>query len=104
MPAVVVSVNYRLAPENRFPGHYDDGLEVVRWIANAGKQHGGDGKRVLEKDGFLETADTSRCFLVGDSAGGAPCGYALFIKHNTEVVRETGVPMVFIAVRIGLAT
>ncbi|KAL4184139.1 hypothetical protein AMTRI_Chr11g158490 [Amborella trichopoda] len=70
MPAIVVSVNYRLAPENRFPAPYDDGVEVVRWIAGAGKQFGDDGKLVLEKGGLFETADTSRCFLVGDSAGG----------------------------------
>ncbi|ERM99728.1 hypothetical protein AMTR_s00099p00101950 [Amborella trichopoda] len=62
IPAVVVSVNYRLSPENRYPAPYEDGVEVMRWISGAGRKSSGDGA-------LPENADVSRCFLAGDSAG-----------------------------------
>ncbi|KAL8047025.1 hypothetical protein ABFX02_08G211600 [Erythranthe guttata] len=55
-PAVVVSVNYRLAPEHRYPAQYDDGFDVLRYIDD-------------RRDILPENADLSRCFLAGDSAG-----------------------------------
>ncbi|EJN10205.1 alpha/beta hydrolase [Herbaspirillum sp. YR522] len=53
--AVVVSVDYRQAPENKFPAAWDDALASYRWaLANAASIKG-DGKRVA---------------LAGESAGG----------------------------------
>ncbi|CAH2044192.1 unnamed protein product [Thlaspi arvense] len=66
LPAYVVSVNYRLAPEHRYPAQYDDGFDALRFIEeNRGT--------VLPAN-----ADLSRCFLAGDSAGGN-------IAHNVAV-------------------
>ncbi|XP_043718655.1 probable carboxylesterase 18 [Telopea speciosissima] len=59
-PAVVVSVNYRLSPEYRFPSHYDDGFDTLKFLDEA----------KTENFGFPANADLSRCFLAGDSAGG----------------------------------
>jgi acetyl esterase/lipase len=53
--AVVVSVEYRLAPEHRFPAAVDDSLTAVRWAAGQGGELG---------------ADPSRLAVAGDSAGG----------------------------------
>ncbi|KAI3845063.1 hypothetical protein MKX03_021551 [Papaver bracteatum] len=64
IPAVVVSANYRLSPEYRFPTQYEDGLQSLRFL---------DSKL---SHGFPANADLSRCFLAGDSAGGqlgSPC-------------------------------
>ncbi|KAI3943094.1 hypothetical protein MKW92_010663 [Papaver armeniacum] len=55
--AIVVSVNYRLSPEFRYPCQYDDGFDVLKFL---------DGKQCKE---FPANADLSRCFLGGDSAG-----------------------------------
>ncbi|KAJ4717207.1 carboxylesterase 1-like [Melia azedarach] len=58
IPAMVVSLNYRLAPEHRLPAAYNDAMEVLHWIKTA-------------QDEWLQKyVDFSCCFLMGESAGG----------------------------------
>ncbi|CAL5184997.1 unnamed protein product [Lathyrus oleraceus] len=56
-PAIIVSVNYRLTPEHRFPSQYEDGLEILKFLDN-------------NSDILGKSADITKCFLAGDSAGG----------------------------------
>ncbi len=55
IPAVVVSVDYRLAPENRWPAAAEDVFAVTQWAARNVDALGGDAFRVV---------------VGGDSAGG----------------------------------
>ena len=53
--AVVASIDYRMAPEHRFPAAVDDTLAGIRWLAAHAGEVGGDGSRLA---------------IAGDSAGG----------------------------------
>lgn len=52
---IVVSVAYRLAPENKFPAAVEDGYAVLKWAHEKGGSFGGDPSKIV---------------VAGDSAGG----------------------------------
>ena len=52
---IVISVDYRLAPEHQFPAAIDDAIEAAKWIAVNATEFG---------------IDASRLMVGGDSAGG----------------------------------
>jgi acetyl esterase len=68
----VVSVDYRLAPEHRFPTAFEDAWDALAWLAASGERLG---------------LDSSRMAVGGDSAGGtlaATCAIA---------ARDAGLPL-----------
>ncbi|XP_065869520.1 carboxylesterase 1-like [Euphorbia lathyris] len=56
--AVIVSIEYRRAPEHRLPAAYDDAFEALEFIKSS------------QEDWLTQFTDLSRCFLMGTSAGG----------------------------------
>jgi acetyl esterase len=70
---VVVAVEYRRAPETKFPGPLEDCVAAVRWLAGAA------GADAVEADG-------SRVVLLGDSAGGN------LVAATTLCLRDEGGP------------
>ncbi|KAL6883338.1 hypothetical protein ACP4OV_010752 [Aristida adscensionis] len=64
--ALVVSVDYRLAPEHPVPATYDDAWAALRWVAS------------LADPWVANHADPTRVFLAGESGGAN-------IAHNTAV-------------------
>ena len=53
--AILVAVDYRLAPENKFPSGVDDCIAATDWVCKHGADIGGD---------------TGKVVVTGDSAGG----------------------------------
>lgn len=72
VPAVVASVNYRLAPEHKHPAQYEDALDALQFM---------DAKASAI---LPPNTDLSRCFIGGDSAGGN------ITHHLTEKALQNG--------------
>ncbi|XP_022148154.1 probable carboxylesterase 17 [Momordica charantia] len=65
--SVILSVDYRLAPENRLPAAYEDCYSALEWLGHQ-----------ASSEPWLQQADLSHVFLSGDSAGGN-------IVHNVAI-------------------
>lgn len=71
--ALIVSVDYRLAPEHPFPGGLNDGYTALSWVIDNAKSIG---------------IDLNRLALAGDSSGGALAAAItkLSVKNNLHKV------------------
>ncbi len=67
---MVVSVEYRLAPEHPFPAAHDDSWSVVLWLSQHASQWGGDPTRIA---------------VAGDSAGGNLAASMALRAHHEGV-------------------
>lgn len=68
---IIVSVEYRRAPEHPLPIGYDDSWAAVKWVVSHSSGNG-------EEDWLREFADFGRLFFGGDSAGAN-------IAHNLAI-------------------
>eukprot|EP01018_Ginkgo_biloba_P024901 Gb_17665 [translate_table: standard] len=64
--SIIISVNYRLAPEHRLPVAYDDCFGALHWL----RQQAVRPLQSSDEISWLTSyADFNRCYLAGDSAG-----------------------------------
>jgi acetyl esterase len=84
---VVVSVDYRLAPEHRFPAAPDDCLAATRWAA----------EHAVEL-----CADPSRVALAGDSSGGTLAAVTALRVRDEGGPRLVGQLLIYPSADLGL--
>ena len=66
---VVISIDYRLAPENMFPAAVDDGFTVLKWISKRAEYLNIDGEKIA---------------VCGDSAGGNIAAALALMTKNLQ--------------------
>ncbi|KAG0498878.1 hypothetical protein HPP92_003569 [Vanilla planifolia] len=92
LDVIVIAVGYRLAPESRYPAAFDDGLQVLNWLAKQANLaecnksivngRGNDARKMDSQRHIIDAfgaatvepwlaahADPSRCVLLGVSCG-----------------------------------
>ena len=78
--AIVVSVDYRLAPEAKFPAAHDDAIATYKWALANAASIGGDPKRVA---------------LAGESAGGNMAVATAIAARDMKLQMPVGVLAVY---------
>lgn len=82
--AAVVSVDYRLAPEHRFPAAVDDAYAATRWIADNSDQLGIDGSRIAVGGDSAGGNLAAVVSLMARDSGGPVISYQLLIYPATD--------------------
>ncbi|MEM7036825.1 MAG: alpha/beta hydrolase, partial [Bacteroidota bacterium] len=70
VPAIVISVDYRKAPEHRFPTAINDFYDVIQWASEHAAEWGGDPKRIaVTGDSAGGNLSAAACLMARDQAG-----------------------------------
>lgn len=92
----ILSVNYRLAPEHKYPAAVEDAYGAVQWASQSGEQFGWDGQRLaVMGDSAGGTLATVACLRARDE-GGPPIRLQVMVypvldhNYDTESYQQFG--------------
>jgi acetyl esterase len=88
VPAVVVSVDYRLAPENPFPAAVDDCLAATRWVHDQAAELGADPSRLAVAGDSAGGNLAAVVSLKARDEGGPPIAFQLLVYPATDLTRS----------------
>jgi acetyl esterase len=77
---IVISVDYRLAPEHKFPAAVEDAMSATKWVAANAQQFG---------------VDASRLLVGGDSAGGNLAAVVALAARDGDGPRIAGQVLIY---------
>jgi acetyl esterase/lipase len=83
--AIVVSVDYRLAPEAKFPAQYDDAVAAYKWVAANAASFNGNPKRLA---------------VAGESAGGNLAVEVALAARDQKLTIPKGIVAVYPVVQL----
>ena len=86
---IVISVDYRLAPEHKFPAAVDDAITAAKWIAANAQQLGIDAARVM---------------VGGDSAGGNLAAVVALAARDGDGPKLAGQVLIYPATDFAMKT
>lgn len=87
--AIVVSVEYRHAPENRFPSAHDDAIAAYKWVSQNAGQFGGDPGRLA---------------VAGESAGGNLAINVAIMARDQNVAKPLHMLLVYPVAGVNMNT
>ncbi|MDY7041352.1 MAG: alpha/beta hydrolase, partial [Chloroflexota bacterium] len=84
---MVVSVDYRLAPEHKFPAALDDTCAVLEWLAGRANEIGGDPARLAVSGGSAGANLATAACLIARKRGHPAIAFQLLFNPVTDLSR-----------------
>lgn len=84
----VIAVDYRLAPEHKFPAAVDDAWAATRWVAAHGSELGVDGRKLVVGGDSAGGNLAAVVALLARDAGGPPIAGQVLIYPVTDLGAE----------------
>lgn len=88
---IIVSVDYRLAPEHKFPAAPNDAYAATKWVAQHAKEIGGDPKRIAVGGDSAGGNLAAVVALMARNRSGPKLVYQVLLLRKTDVTRYNAV-------------